>query len=123
MVTEIEKIVKTTALAQSCTIIKKEGKDEPRESRKFGKNCKSKQYFSLQQGRHAIKYRNNNKFSESSDLLPYKGKEGPLEVPKFLKNRKCTKNFPLQRKKHAKNNARITRITNLVKVQAYREEM
>ena len=76
----------------------------------------------MQQGRHAIN-RKNNKFSESSDLLLYKGKEGPLEVRKFRKNRKTTKNFPLQRKKHAKNNARITRITNLVKVQTYREEM
>ena len=52
-------------------IIKNEGKDEPRERRKFGKNRKSKQYFSLQEERHAIKYRKNNKFSRSSNLNLY----------------------------------------------------
>lgn len=79
-------------------MIKKEGKDEPRESRQFGKNCKSKQYFSLQQ--------------ESKDTLSNiayfclkkQGKEGPLNLRKFQfrKNRKSNTNFPLQRKKHAK---------------------
>ena len=77
-------------------MIKKEGKDEPRESRQFGKNCKSKQYFSLQQERHAIKYR----------ILLFKEAryEGPLKLRKFQfrKNRKSNTNFPLQRKKHAK---------------------
>ena len=53
-------------------IIKKEGKDEPRESRRFGKNRKSNQYVSLQEERHAIKYRKNNKFSRSSNLNLYK---------------------------------------------------
>ena len=38
-------------------IIKKEGKSGPRKSRRFGKNRKSNQFFSLQEERHAIKYR------------------------------------------------------------------
>ena len=51
-----EKLANTTTLANE-TIIKKEGKDESGESRKFGKNRKSNKNVSLQQEKHAVKYR------------------------------------------------------------------
>ena len=50
-----EKLANTTTLANE-TIIKKEGKDESGESRKFGKNRKSNKNVSLQQEKHAFQY-------------------------------------------------------------------
>ena len=67
-----EKLANTTTLANE-TIIKKEGKDESGESRKFGKNRKSNKNVSLEQEKHAFKYRKEEMLKKNASRFRVDG--------------------------------------------------